>query len=263
MCPPLIELSSISENLKIENCKCKRWPNIYCTFKGEGRSLKRIALGIMLMLLAVFLSTTIVRVDSATGASIVISPDTTTSPGSTFVLNLTINNVIDMRAWEVTLVYQKIITLTWVDTINDTTFTDGAGLAIFKTEDYNSSWSWADIARTTLSTVPGSGTGSGLVAQLHFTAVSTGTTAIDCISSEILDSNGHDITPITVTTPTITVATPQPPPKPSTVGGWSFTVAKAGSPDARLASIAIIVTTAAAITTAIYFKGIKRRKEKQ
>jgi hypothetical protein len=235
--------------------------------KGEGRSLKRIVFAVMLVLLAVFSSATIAKVNSATGASIVISPDTTTSPGSTFVLNLTINNVNDMRAWDVVLVYSKIITLDLVDTINDTTFTDGAGLAIFNTEDVNSTYTWSDIARTTLSVVPGSGTGSGLVAQLTFLAVSNGKTTIDIAlaNSEIMDSNMRDITPITATTPTITVATPQPTPPPRSVGGWSFSVAKDpfAAPYIGLVSIAIIAVGVAITTTAIYFKGIKRRKEKR
>ena len=226
--------------------------------------MKRIVFGIMvmLMLLAVCSSTTIIKANSATGASIVISPDTTTSSASTFTLNLTINNVINMRAWEVTLVYQKTIILNSVDTVNDTTFTDGPGLAIVKTEDYNSSWSYADIARTTQSIVPGSGTGSGLVAQLHCLAASIGTTTIDCISCEIMDANGNDITPVTVTTPTITVAPVQPTPT-STVGGWSFSVVKADSPVSYIGLASAIIAVVAIIATTIYFKGIKRRKEKQ
>jgi hypothetical protein len=267
---PLIELSSISENLRIEKTKCKRGFNFYYTFKGEGRRLKRIVFVMVVMLLAVFSSGTIAKVNSATIASIVLlPPDTTTSPGSTFVLNLTINNVADMYAWSVTLVYQKIITLNSIDTINNTAFTDGSGLAIFKTEDYNSSYYRSYIARTLLDVTPGISrpgvTGSGLVAHLNFMAASTGTPAIYSSNSEIIDSKGNAITPITVTTPTITVAIVQPPPSPpppSTVGGWSFSVAKASARDIDLVSIAAIAVFAI-IAPAIYFKGLKRRKEKQ
>jgi hypothetical protein len=231
--------------------------------------LKRIVFGIVLMLLAVYSSAAILKANSATGTSIVISPDTTTPPNSTFMLNLTINNVADMYAWSVTLVYQKIITLNSIDTINNTAFTDGTGLAIFKTEDYNSSYYRSYIARTLLDVTPGISrpgvTGSGLVAHLNFMAASTGTPAIYSSNSEIIDSKGNAITPITVTTPTITVAIVQPPPSPpppSTVGGWSFSVAKASARDIDLVSIAAIAVFAI-IAPAIYFKGLKRRKEKQ
>lgn len=231
--------------------------------------MRRIVFGIMfmLMVLAVYSSTTIVKVNSATGASMVISPDTTTSVDSTFTLNLTISNVNDMRAWDLTFRYSKIISLNSVDTTNDTTFTDGAGLAIIKANgDYNSSCYDCDIARTTLSIVPGSGTGSGVVAQLHFTATSTGTATFERISAEIMDPNMNEITPITVTFPTITVATAQPS-TPKTVGGWSFSDIKTGSVSdiglAALAAIVIIAVFAMIIATTIYFKGIKHRKEKQ
>jgi hypothetical protein len=223
--------------------------------------LKRIVFGIVLMLLAVYASATMVKVNSATGASIVISPDTTTSPGRTFMLDLTINNVADMRAWSVTLVYQKIISLNLVDTINNTDFTDGTGLAIFKQEDYNSSCYTSYIARTTLGIVPGSGNGSGLVARLNFQAISDGTTAINCIDSEIMNSKTlwTDIGPVTVTTPTITVVTPQPSQKPSTVGGFSYSVAK--DPASNI-GFALTALGAIVIPASIYL-GIKRRKEKQ
>jgi hypothetical protein len=231
--------------------------------------LKRIVLGIMfmMMVLAVYSSTTIVKVNSATGASMVISPDTTTFPNSTFTLNLAINNVKGMRAWDLTFRYSKIISLNSVDTINNTDFTDGDGLAIIKTNgDYNSSCYECDIARTTINIVLTSGTGSGVVAQLHFTAASTGTVTFECISVEIMDPNMNEITPITVTFPTITVATAQPS-TPKTVGGWSFSDVKAGSVSdiglAALAAIVIIAVFAVIIATTIYFRGIKRRKEKQ
>jgi hypothetical protein len=228
--------------------------------------LKRlIVLGIMLMLLAAYSSITLVKADVT---SIVISPDTTAPPNSTFMLNLTINNVNDMYAWSVQLVYQKIISLNLVDTINNTAFTDGTGLAIFKQEDFNSSCYTAYVARTLLDITPGVSrpgvTGSGVVAQLNFFAALNGTTAISCISSEIINSHGGDITPITVTTPTITVATPQPtppPPKPGAVGGISFSLAKP-STDIELASILAIIACVAIMLPAIYFKGIKRRKGK-
>lgn len=226
--------------------------------------MKRIVLGIMLMLLAVFLSTTIVEVNSAAGASIVISPDTLTIPPNTsFVLNLTINNVDGMRAWSVTLVYQRIITLTWVDTMNNTDFTDGAGLSIFKQEDYNSSCYMSDVARTTVDIAPRSGTGSGLVAQLFFLAVSNGVTTIDCIDYEMMNSSSrnNEITPITVARPlaTITVATPQP----RSVGGTSFSLAKAAFPAPYIGLASAIIAVVAIIATTIYFKAIKHRKEKQ
>ena len=212
--------------------------------------MKGTVFGIMLMLLAVFLSTTI-EVNSATGASIVISPDTLTIPPNTsFVLNLTINNVADMRAWPVTLVYQKIITLISVD-MNDTDFTDGTGLAIFRQEDYNSTCYRFYVARTLLDIVPGSGTGSGLVAQLNFLAVSNGVTTIDWIE--------YEINPITVAIATITVATPQP----RSVGGTSFSLAKAAFPAPYIGLASAIIAVVAISATTVYFKGIKRRKEKQ
>ena len=226
-----------------------------------------IVFGIVLMLLAVYAST-IIAANSATGASIVMSPDTTTSPNSTFMLNLTINNVNDMRAWNLALVYQKIISLNFVNTINNTVFTDGSGLVIYKQEDYNSTYYYCTLARTTVDVVPGMGTGSGMVAQLNFFAASNGKTTISAIDSEtqLLDSQIRPITPVTFTGPTITVATPPPPPPPpkQTVGGTSFSVAKRPSlvPYVGLALIAIFATTAIAATT-IYFKGAKRRKEKQ
>jgi hypothetical protein len=222
----------------------------------------------MLMLVALYSSATIVKATSATGTSIVISPDTTTPPNSTFVLNMYITNVTDMYAWSVTLVYQKIISMISVDTINGTDFTDGTGLAIKQQEDLNSSHYITYVARTLLDIGPGilrpGVNGSGLVAQFNFIAVLNGATAINCISSEILDSHSKPITPITVTTPTITVAIVQPPPSPppSSVGGWSFSVAKASARDIDLVSIAAIAVFAI-IAPAIYFKGLKRRKEKQ
>jgi hypothetical protein len=252
----------------MEKSKCKWQRNIYRIKEGEGRSLKRlIVFGIMLMLLAVYAST-IMAANSATGASIVMSPDTATSPNSTFMLNLTINNVNDMRAWNLALVYQKIISLNLVDTINNTVFTDGSGLVIYKQEDFNSTYYYCTVARTTIDVVPGMGTGSGVVAQLNFFAVSNGKTTISAIDSEteLLNSQVQLITPVTFTGPTITVATPQPtpPPKPSAVGGTSFSLATAASSTAYigLASITIIAVVAI-IATTIYFKGIKRRKEKQ
>lgn len=213
-----------------------------------------IVFGIMLILLAICSSTTMVA-NSATGASIVISPDTTTSPHGTFMLNLAINDVADMYAWSVTLVYQKIIDLNFVVAVNSTTFFNGAFIS-FKQEDYNSSCFRGYVFETLLNGAPGV-TGSGLVAQLNFIANSNGVTAISCIDSEILNSQSKDITPITVTTPTVTVATA----KPSPVGGISFSVAKPAFPVPYigLASIAIVAIVAATI----YFKGIKRRKEKQ
>jgi hypothetical protein len=177
------------------------------------------------------------------------------------MLNLTINNVADMYAWSVTLVYQKIISLNLVDTINNTDFTDGTGLALAKQEDYNSSCYRSYVARTLLDVTPGSPrpgvNGSGLVARLNFIATLNGTTAIDCIDSEILNSQSKDITH-TVTTPTITVATAQPPPKPSSVGGFSFSVAKAPASNIGLA----LIVGFAIVIPSIYL-GIKRRKKKQ
>jgi hypothetical protein len=250
------------KTFRIEKPKCKQGPNIYRSRKGEGGNLKRIVFGIVLMLLAVYSSATIVKVNSATGASIVISPDTTTSPSTTFMLDLTINNVADMYAWSVTLVYQKIVSMNLVDTINGTDFTDGTGLAIFKQEDYNSSCYRSYVARTLIDVTPGTRrpgvTGSGLVARLNFVAALNGTTAIECTGSEILNSQSNPITPITVTTPTITVATPQPSPPPSSVGGFSFSVAKA---PANI-GFALIGVGAIVIPVSIYL-GIKRRKEKQ
>lgn len=231
-------------------------------------NLKRIVFGIMLMLLAAYSSTAIFKANSATAVSIVISPDTTTPPSRTFMLDLTINNVADMYAWSVTLVYQKIITLNWVNTINDTAFTDGTGLAIFRQEDYNSTCYRSYVARTLLNVVPGTPhagiSGSGLVAQLNFLAASEGTTAINVIEKEIMNSKTENIaSSVTVTTPTITVATPQPTPPPAAVGGTSFSVAKAVFPAPYIGLASAILAVVAIIATTIYFKGIKRRKEKQ
>jgi hypothetical protein len=268
MCPPLIELSSISENLKIENCKCKRWPNIYCTFKGEGRSLKRIAFGILLMLLTLYAGTIMVKANSATDASIVISPPNTTVPrGSSFTLNLTINDVTDMYAWSVTLIYQKIISMNSVDTINGTDFTDGTGLVIIEQQDYNSSYYECIVARTLLDVTPGvtrpGTTGSGVVAQLNFIAVSVGTTGIYSVDSEIINSQSKDITHITLTTllATVTVVEPSPPPS-RAVGGFSFSVYKPASL-APYVGLALITAIIATVATAVYAKRAKRRKDKQ
>lgn len=220
------------------------------------------------MLLAVYSSTTILKANSATNASIVISPDTSTAPSSMFMLNMTINNVADMYGWTVTLLYPKIITMTGVNTINGTDFTDGNGFAFFTQAEYNSTYYQTYVARTLLNDEPGISqrpgvTGSGLVAQLEFEAISTGTTPVYITYSEIVNSQDVDITPITVTTSTITVAVPVTPVTPKTVGGISFSLANAASPATiDLASIAIIAAFAI-IATTIYFKGIKRRKEKQ
>lgn len=219
-----------------------------------------IVFGIVLMLLAIYASTAIVA-NSATGASIVISPDTTAAPNSTFMLNLAINNVADMYGWSVTLVYQKIISLNLADAVNSTFF--NGTFHSFLQEDYNSSCYKAYVFETLLNGAPAV-TGSGSVAQLNFFAALDGTTAISCIDSEIVNYQGKDVsTPITVTTPTITVATPQPtpPPKPSAVGGISFSLAKP-STDIELASVLAIIFVATILPT-IYFKGIKRRKQKQ
>ena len=224
---------------------------------------KIIVFGIMLMLLAVY-SGTIIAANSQTGASIVITPDTTATPGSTFTLAINIENVNDMRAWNIALVYQKIINLNTVNTINNTVFTDGDGLVIYQQEDFNSSYYYLNVARTTTDIVPGMGNGSGLVAQLNFIAVSNGVTKISFVNSEteMLDSQSHDIAPITVAGPTITVATPTPPPKPSAVGGISFSVATRVTSLTPYVCIALIAIIAIAATT-IYAKGTKHRKEKQ
>jgi len=230
--------------------------------------LKKIILGIMLMLLAVYSSTTILKANSATSASIVISPDTTASPSGMFMLNMTINNVVDMYGWTVTLVYPQIITMTGVNTINGTAFTDGDGFAFFNQTAYNSTYFQTYVARTLLNDEPGGRpgvTGSGLVAQLEFEAISIGTAPISCTYYEIVNSQDVDITPITVPAvlAIITVAVPVTPVTPKTVGGTSFSLANAASPPTiDLASIAIIAAFAT-IATTIYFKGIKRRKEKQ
>lgn len=226
-----------------------------------------VVIGIVLVLVAVYSSIAIVKVNGATGASIVMSPDTTTSIGNIVLLNLTINDVTDMRAWNIGLVYQKIITLSLVDTINNTAFTDGPGLVIYKQEDYNSSCYYLNLARTTIDIVPGAGTGSGLVARLYFLAASNGKTAISPVNTEteILNSNTQEITPVTVTTPTITVAAPQPSPQPKPVGGNSYSVVKPAAFPAAYIGLALtaIFATTAIIATTIYFKGIKPRKEKQ
>jgi hypothetical protein len=223
--------------------------------------LKKIAF-VVIVLLAVFSSATIVRVNSATGPSMHFSPDTLTVPPNTpFVLNLTINNVVNMRAWDIVLIYGNIITLNSVDTINDTVFTDGPGLAIVKIEVVNSTHYFAEIARTTESIVPGSGTGSALVARLNFLAVSIGTTEVVCTSAEAMDSDMIS-TPMALATATITVAQPTPPPS-KTVGGWSFSVANTAFPASDIGLAIAIIAVLLTITTAVYFKGIKRRKEKQ
>jgi hypothetical protein len=224
--------------------------------------LKKIAF-VVIMLLAVFLSTTI-EVNSAAGASIVISPDRLTVPLNTsFVLNLTINNVADMYAWTVTLVYPQIITMTGVDTINGTAFTDGSGFAFFTQSVYNSTCFQTYIARTLLSPNTAGVTGSGLVAQLEFEAISTGTAPIVCTFAEIVNSQDQDI-PITATIllAIITVAA-APAAPPSTVGGWSFSVAKTAFPTPYIGLALAMIAAFVIIVTTIYFKGIKPRKKKQ
>jgi hypothetical protein len=102
------------------------------------------------------------------------------------------------------------------------------------------------------------------VAQLNFLAASEGTTAINVIEKEIMNSKTENIaSSVTVTTPTITVATPQPTPPPAAVGGTSFSVAKAVFPAPYIGLASAILAVVAIIATTIYFKGIKRRKEKQ
>jgi hypothetical protein len=261
-----VELSSISEKFRIEKAKCKERLNTFCTLKGEGRSLKRIVFGIMLMLLAVCSSTIIVKVNSATVPSIVLSPqDTTVAPNGTFTINMTINDANNMRAWWVQLVYQKIINLTSVDTINGTTFTDGPGLVIAKQEDLNSTYYVSELARAALSELNSTeGTGSGLVAQLHFVAVSIGNTAITSDHASMMNSTSQfeDIFP-TVTTPVVTVAVPTPPPPTQTVGGNSFSLAITKAASQAPYWIGLASAIVAIMATAIYFRGIKRRKEKQ
>jgi hypothetical protein len=229
----------------------------------EGRSLKKIAF-VVIMLLAVFLSTTI-EVNSAAGASIDISPDRLTVPVNTsFVLNLTVDNVADMYAWTVTLVYPQIITMTGVNTINDTAFTDGSGFAFFTQSVYNSTYYQVYVARTLLSPNTAGVTGSGLVAQLVFEAISIGTAPISCTYSEMVNSQDIDITPVNVATvlAIITVAA-APVAPPSTVGGWSFSVAKTVFPTPYIGLALAMIAAFATIATTIYFKGIKPRKEKQ
>lgn len=185
------------------------------------------------------------------------------------MLNLTIDNVVDMYGWTVTLVYPQIITMNGVNTINGTDFTDGNGFAFFTQSVYNSTYFQTYIARTLLNDEPGVSqrpgvTGTGLVAQLVFEAISIGTAPVSCTYYEIVNSQDLDITPITVTTATITVATPvTPPPSPKTVGGWSFSVAKATFPAPYIGLALAMIAAFAIIATTIYFKGIKRRKEKQ
>jgi len=259
----------MSENLRIEKPKCKQWHNIYYTLKGEGRSLKKlIVFGIMLMLLAVYSSATIVA-NSQTGGSIVISPDTTAAPNSTFMLNLTINNVANMYGWSVTLIYQNIISLDLVTGVSTTAFFNSANAFVsFEQEDFNSSYYRGYVFGTLLNGTPGS-TGSGLVAQLNFATTSIGTVAISCVDSEVENNLTQPVSsPITVTTPTITIATPPPTPPPtppttpSSVGGISFSLAKPPTFD-YLAPILAIIAFVAILLPTVYFKGIKRRKEKQ
>jgi hypothetical protein len=231
--------------------------------------LKRIAFGILLMLLTLYAGTIMVKANSATDASIVMSPPNITVPrGSSFTLNLTINDVTDMYAWSVTLVYQKIISMNSVDTINGTDFTDGTGLVIFKQEDFNSSYYRSYTARTLLDVTPGTShpgvNGSGLVAQLNFIAVSVGTTGVYSVDSEIINSQSKDITPTNLTTLLATVTVVEPSPQPSrAVGGFSFSLAKTASPALYIGLASAIIAVVAIIATTIYFKGIKRRKGKQ
>jgi hypothetical protein len=223
-----------------------------------------IIFGVMLMLLAVYSSTTVLKANSATDPSIVISPDRLTVPPNTsFVLNLTINNVADMCGWTVTLVYPQIITMTGVNTINGTAFTDGSGFAFFTQSVYNSTCYQTYIARTLLSPNTAGVTGSGLVAQLEFEAISTGTAPIVCTFAGIVNSQDQDI-PITVTflLAIITVAA-APVAPPSTVGGWSFSVAKTAFPTPYIGLDLAMIAAFAIIAITVYFKGIKPRKEKQ
>ena len=134
---------------------------------------------LLLILIAATLSMTIMIPSVfATSASITISPNTTTAKGNYFTLNITINNVTDMYGWEVWLKYRAIIDV--VNVTQDTTLFNGTvnwsnDTQTVLYEDYAHYVSF--VYGYLLGNVSGV-SGSGVVANMNFTAIYNGTTNI-------------------------------------------------------------------------------------
>lgn len=156
------------------------------------------------ILLPIFLLLTLallpkVPIVYAQTASIVISPDTTTTQGSYFVLNITTNNVTDLYCWSVTLDYRKAINMT--DAITETSFFNGS--FSYSQTDLNYSHYRSFVYGYLLGNVSGV-TGSGVVAAMNFTAVYNGTANMEAYESEMLNSAVVEIAR-TISVPTVIV----------------------------------------------------------
>jgi hypothetical protein len=153
------------------------------------------------ILLPIFLLLTLaslpkVPIVYAQTASIIISPDTTTTQGSYFVLNITTNNVTDLYCWSVTLDYRKAINMT--DAIAETSFFNGS--LGFSQTDLNYSHYRSFVYGYLQGNVSGV-TGNGVVATMNFTAVYNGTANMKAYESKLLNS------PVVETAHTISVPT--------------------------------------------------------
>jgi len=119
----------------------------------------------------------------AVTTTVTLSPNVNTNQGSYFEVNITINDVTDMYAWEVWMKYRKIINIVNV-TQDETLFNGTLG---WKVDTYDYSHYKLYVYGYFTGNVSGV-SGSGVVARLNFTAIYNGTTTIDIIKTEIFNS---------------------------------------------------------------------------
>ena len=124
----------------------------------------------------------------ANETSIEVSPNTTVDYGGNFTLNITVNNVKDMYAWEVGIRFRKIIKITSV--VEKTNLLDSSLFWVVDPPMLGGpSYNYYKLSVGSMLVGQVSGvTGSGVVAELNFTTVYNGTTQIEVLRSTILDS---------------------------------------------------------------------------
>ncbi len=120
--------------------------------------------------------------------TLTLTPDTATTTGNYFTLNISINDVVEMHSWAVSITFRKIVTA--IDFIEDTSFYDGLFGYTNESLDYNHYKVTIFSAFTGASTV----SGSGVVATINFTAIYDGPIQVSVDSSMILDVDGNEIT---------------------------------------------------------------------
>lgn len=147
--------------------------------------MKRYIVLFLIILLPLFLPSIPVYAQTT---SIVISPNVTTTKNAYFILNITTNNVADLYCWGIQIKFRQIINITSVT--QDTTFFNGTAFAwVNNTSSY---YDTLGIYGSFTGNVSGV-TGSGVVANMNFTALYNGTTTIDIIKTELYNSAEESI----------------------------------------------------------------------